>query len=294
MEETRKSAPAPRFDVSVLDESFVTGVRERILARAELRDLVDAMRESLRTDRTARGYLVIDGAVHDPSDTENALVSASMLGCLLGRPFRMVTRLPMWQELGVREDVAPHRFGGLGYNPLHIDGVNTTNPPDYLMLLCLRSDPAGGGASLVSNLQDVADRLTAEDRAFLQERRFVEGQFYDLEGVGSEYKPFPVLERREDGLWWVRATGKMLPEMQDGPEKDAVARLIGLLEEHREAVALEPGQLIIVNQILVAHGREPLGEQSAVPTDERRYFRQGFVRAAPGAITGGRVRPIAR
>jgi TfdA family taurine catabolism dioxygenase TauD len=268
-----------RLQGSAIEKEFVEAVRKRARADKEMDRLQAVAKETLNTIREASGYLVIDQLLPDPDNELQFTRAATILASLLGQPFHMSLRQALWEILGVNLAQEPYRFGGIGYNPLHIDGVNTTFPPDYLILLCRREDPAGGGASLLSNLQRAVEELDEYDRIYLQQPIFEEGQFYDLEGVGEEYRPFPVLHQFPDKMWRVRVTGKMLPAMPPSQSKSVLERLLAILEKNKEIVHLRPGQALVVNQLLNAHGRLPLGEgQEKIPSSERRDYRQGFIR----------------
>ena len=195
-------------------------------------------------------------------------------------PFRVIDDGGLWQDIDVDLHVPAHRFRGTGHNPLHIDVVNSTDPPDYAVLCCIRADPAGGGQTLVSNLQRAVRLLPAHVVAQLQRPVFREGRFYGMSGVGEELNPFPVLERTEHPPWRVRFTGKMIPEMQPGLPRNAVIALAEALEEQQECFRLESGELLILNQRIVAHGRLPLGAgQQEIAPPLRRYLRQTYLHA---------------
>ncbi len=275
---TQEMGPC-RLEGSEVERQYVDAVRAIAASDGALNRFRTASQQSLATDSTAKGYLLVDQLLPDPKDESLFTRAATIVASLLGSPFHMSRKQALWEIVGVDFTKTPYRFGGVGHNPLHIDGVNTTHPPDYLILLCRREDPARGGASLVSNLQRAIGELEEPDRVFLQQPIFEEGEYYDLEGVGHEYCPFPVLSRFPDGIWRVRVTGKMLPTMAPGPAKVVLERLQAILEKNQEVLQLEPGQALIVNQLLNAHGRLPLGEgQERIPSSERRDFRQGFVR----------------
>jgi hypothetical protein len=174
----------------------------------------------------------------------------------------------------------PNSFGGVGLLPLHIDHVNTTMPPDWTALLCLRPDPRGGGETILANLQEAANALPPEDVRALEDAAFVEGRFFGLEGLGRELNPFPVLTSADNGLWRVRYTGKLLYDLPDGRRRDVLLRFARLLERTQKTIRMRGGQLLLMNQRLVAHGRLPLGPgQADVPPAARRLYRQAHVRA---------------
>jgi hypothetical protein len=200
----------------------------------------------------------------------------------VGQPFRVIDAGGLWQELGVDINAHPNRFRGIGHNPLHIDVVNSTHPPDYSVLFCVRQDPAGGGHTLISNLQRAVRHLSAAQVALLESTVFREGSFYGMSGVGVELNPFPVLQRTLRPPWLVRFTAKMIASMDEGPTKDALCALDRFLIEEQESFLLRPGQLLILNQRIVAHGRLPLGPgQDEMPQSETRYLRQTYVNHDP-------------
>jgi hypothetical protein len=72
---------------------------------------------------------------------------------------------------------------------------------------------------------------------------------------------------------------KMLPDMPDSYDKQLLTKIGTLLEENKEAFLLKPGQLLITNQQIMAHGREPLGQgQEYIDPANRRYIRQSYIR----------------
>lgn len=277
--ELAATLPRPdQFTGESLHSAIVDTYREAVLEEPEIELLAYTMQTDLAPERDARGYIIIDGVPLGDDDTNMAVPTA--LCSLAGQPFFMAKRLGFWQDLGVKLDAVPYRFAGTGVNPFHIDGVNTTRPPDYFTFYGLRTDPAGGGMSMVSNLQDMVEQLTPEERKYLQEPRYTEGRFEDMQGVGEEYNPFPVLEMAASGLWWVRYTGKMLPEMPESYDKELFTKIGDILYKNRETFMLKPGQLLITRQLLLAHGREELGpNQDQIPAHRRRYLRQSYIHA---------------
>jgi hypothetical protein len=277
-----RELPEIRLIGNQIAPNLLAEIHRALAAEPELCTVLRALAANLAVDNGSRGYVIVDGAVSDPNDLRTALKIATVLCTTVGSPFRMVRRLDLWQEVPVDLEAVPYRFGGTAHNPLHIDGVNTTRPPDYLAMLGVRLDPAGGGWSLVSHLQYAVRQLSPEAREYLSRPVFVEGHFYDLEGVGEEHRPFAVLKRAGRGMWAVRVTGKMLPDMPPGPARTYLQELVDLLTCRQERFLLRPGQLLLVNQALTAHGREPLGAgQERIPAALRRSLQQSFVRVDP-------------
>jgi len=80
----------------------------------------------------------------------------------------------------------------------------------------------------------------------------------------------------------IRFTAKMLLDMPQGPQKDALAALERELVASQHRFLLERGNLLIVDNHRMAHGREPLGRgQPNVPFGERRLVRQTYLGEVP-------------
>ena len=272
--------PLVRLEDGRLAADAVAEYRGQLERVAGLNDLAATLRQALRSERGARGYVVIDGLIGpDPPRGEDLRLPTAVCA-LAGTPFRVVDRWDLWQELGVDLDAVPYRFGGVGYNPFHVDLVNATRLPDLFCLFSVRCDPAGGGQTILSNLQDAVARLGQDEIDQLRQPVFCEGRFFGMSGVGEELNPFPVLEALPGDLWRVRFTAKMLPEMPDNDLKRLLQRFQQVLIQSQECFMLRPGQMLIVNQLLLAHGRLALGAgQERIPAGRRRYLRQTYMHA---------------
>ncbi|UWE12851.1 TauD/TfdA family dioxygenase [Actinacidiphila bryophytorum] len=200
-------------------------------------------------------------------------------------PFSPFPRWPLWKDIGVKVDKDPGKSSGIGYNAFHMDLVNVTRPPDYTTLLCVRPDPLGGGRTILSDAHAAVARLSENGRALLAESAYRYGTFFDLFGVGEEYKPFPILAGAEPGEEFVRFTAKMLERSQLGrAHADAARELARELVGGQVSFMLQAGDYLVVNQRRFLHGREALGcGQDAVPVADRRLLLQMFLRAPAGA-----------
>lgn len=225
------------------------------------------------------GYAI----VASPPDLVADLRLPTAICSLVGRPFRLVRRWPLWIDLPVDLDAEPHRFGGIGHNPFHIDLVNASAPPPYVCLLALRTDPLGGGHSIVSDLRAAVARLSPEHVAALSLPTFHEGRFFDLQHVGHGLERFAVIERRAQ-RGPVRFTAKMLADMSLGTQRDALEALDRQLTATQARFLLRPGELLIVDNHRMAHGREALGyPQTEVAPDVRRALHQTYLHSVEAA-----------
>ncbi|MFF7098501.1 TauD/TfdA family dioxygenase [Streptomyces rubradiris] len=200
-------------------------------------------------------------------------------------PFSPFPRWPLWKDIGVKVDKDPGKSSGIGYNAFHMDLVNATRPPDYTTLLCVRPDPLGGGLSILSDAHSAVARLSEDSRVLLAESAYHYGTFFDLFGMGEEYKPFPVLDSSGRGEGFVRFTGKMLERSELGrAHADAARELAEELARGQVSFMLRPGDYLIVNQRRFLHGREALHSgQETVPVADRRLLLQLFLRAPAGS-----------
>ncbi|MEU7140410.1 TauD/TfdA family dioxygenase [Nocardia sp. NPDC046473] len=237
------------------------------------------------------GYLVLGcrGALDSVGDDEAACELLTVVLAALGVPLRVFDKWALWKPITSRLDVEPIRAFGVGYNPLHLDLVNTTRPPDISGLLCVWPDPLGEGFSLVSQIRRAVARLDATTCQALAQPVFRDGAFFDVSGVGAEYNPFPILDELPADRGFVRFTAKMLGDRDpDDPATQAARRLEQELIATQRRFRLERGDLLLINQHLCCHGRESLGPgQEALREHQRRQLRQVFVSTHPESLAGG-------
>ncbi|MFF4506598.1 TauD/TfdA family dioxygenase [Streptomyces sp. NPDC001401] len=231
---------------------------------------------------SGEGFLVLElGGLLDAVDTQDDCLRAiTALLSLIARPLRAFDRWPLWKPLSTNLAVDPMRATGSGYVPMHIDVVNSTWPPDFSALFCVRPDPKGQGHSLVSQVRRAVDRLSYGDAELLSHPKYEDGAFHDLSGVGREWTPFPVIDGHSPLGGFVRFTAKMLADADpDDPYAKAARALERELVSGQRRFPLKRGDLLIVNQHLCCHGRDALGDgQEEVPEDERQLLLQIFLR----------------
>lgn len=261
------------------------GAARAVLTSGPGTALLSALHARLdRGSRTSAGWAVLALPAR-LSDEDLQVAAAAVLACL-GTPFFSIQQPGTWlwigQESTSRKDGAS--FGGSGAQALHIDAPNVETVPEYTSLLVLRGDPAGGGTSLLGDLHTAAALLDDADRDALSEQVFFEGRADALRGVGAPRMPFPVLETGTDGrLVWIRWAAKMLQDQRNTAVRAVLERFAAVLAQTTVAVVLERGQLLVVDQRRIAHGRSALGPQQSLIDGTRRWIIQAKATFDPAA-----------
>ncbi|MGI5484955.1 TauD/TfdA family dioxygenase [Streptomyces lavendofoliae] len=274
--------PIWKLDGSVLAKSTMKRYRTELTATPQLEEIATTLRHALTGE--GGGYAVLrlgNLAKALGNDDDRFLRLATSFAAEVAIPFSPFPRWPLWKDIGVKVDKDPGKSSGIGYNAFHMDLVNASLPPDYTSLLCVRPDPLGGGPSILSDAHAAVARLSEGSRALLAESGYHYGTFFDLHGVGEEYKPFPILDGSDPGEGFVRFTAKMLERSQLGQaHANAAKELAEELVRGQVSFMLQPGDYLIVNQRRFLHGREALHSgQETVPVADRRLLLQLFLRA---------------
>lgn len=186
--------------------------------------------------------------------TERLLLS---VGVLLGEPFTYA----QWDGgllVHNKYPIPKHRDIQFGSNAveflLHTETPFRDVSPDYLCLLCLRGDPSGEALTIVSDLARAIGQLDPTVRDVLRRAAFAfetDNPVIEVDGRGLT-QPHPILSDR---------IGTEVPEyvgdlVATGPEEqDALLQLRRLVDASATGVSLEQGDLLILNNRRVVHGR---------------------------------------
>jgi hypothetical protein len=189
-----------------------------------------------------------------------------------------------WYSLGVAPDASPVAADGVGANPLHIDMMTFSRFPNAMAIMCERTDPNGGGATLLAAIAEATERLSAEDRYALSAPAFSYWMDEDLINVGHHLEQFPVLPGEPGGR--VRFSSKLpdriakTPSLSCQAEKSlpAIHRFVASLERSAIRVMLAPYDVILYSQFHYCHGRSELGQGQANldPGSRRQLWRLYF------------------
>ena len=220
-------------------------------------DLVDAIHVASRVCTDPSGVLVLGGF---PTDDDNAALLH--LAHALGTPVPD-TRMPghaMEGNLVYRVEFNPenqdeHAYSATaGHFPLHTDGAHWKRPPQLVLLLCCRASSSGGDTTL-AHVEDVLGRL---EPGHIQQLVNVPVGFDDVDAPVLQQDPWRIrwnhatLQRRHQrGLW--RPHRATLDACQ------ALEVVLAALAE-RPALRLAPGELLVLDNTRVLHGRTTFGD----------------------------------
>ncbi|SHF62080.1 TauD/TfdA family dioxygenase [Streptoalloteichus hindustanus] len=178
---------------------------------------------------------------------------------------------PFWHRIPVDPDRPANRYGGVGYNDIHLDMVNCTLPPRVIAFLCLEPDPGGGGESLFVDVEDVLAELSAgASGRDLSGLSYAEGRFSGYSAVGEAMARIPLLSDAEPRL---RFTGKADRGQFSAAERESFAFVESTVNACADAVLLQRGQLAVFSNLTVLHGRRALGTRSEHSVGTRRVLQ---------------------
>jgi hypothetical protein len=199
-------------------------------------------------------------------------------------------RLGSW-DLGIAEELLGPRIMHLRYDPekidladqpayftsddfpLHTDVSYVPNPPGLMLMHCIRPDPWGGGQVLLAPCDGAQRMLPDEVMATLQQPLF-RFRYPPACPVGSS-APAAILER---GRWRFKfACMEFAAE-----HAPAVNAFYQALLAVCETVMLQAGDLLIVDNHRIAHGRSAFNASGAgaeeLPTG--RHMKRCYVNAS--------------
>lgn len=242
-------------------------------ARDRAHELPIAVRRRLREFRRASGPkgallvrgLPVDESAVGPTPTEagsvqrDATVPASllmMIASTLGDPFAFRP-----EKTGAMvQDVVPvpgkESFQGNAGSVLlafHNENAFHRFRPDYVLLLCLRSDHEGIAGLTTSCIRDVYPMLDEQTRQTLFTEEFVTSAPPSFGDIGDETLPHAVLTG-DPADPDVRVDFAATKPTTDRAAA-ALLELQQLFAQHAQVLRLQPGDLAIVDNRVTVHGR---------------------------------------
>jgi L-asparagine oxygenase len=139
---------------------------------------------------------------------------------------------------------------------LHTETAFHPYRPDYVVLLCLRGDPAAG--TTYANVNDVVARLQPVTVETLLKPKFVTSVDKSFRTGGEEDQQvvLPVLTKTRDGKFTMVYDEDLMTGV-DASADDALRRLEEAIEESVREVVLKAGDVLIIDNNTSVHGRYP-------------------------------------
>jgi hypothetical protein len=137
----------------------------------------------------------------------------------------------------------------------HTETAFHRHKPRFLLLLCLRGDP--NALTLLCSIRAVVDQLPLRVRQVLSEPRFRTGVDRSFTGERTDRlgRPIAVLEGTPTEPT-MTFDGELMVGLDD-QANTALEELRQLIRTHHVAVALEAGDLLVVDNAVSVHGRSP-------------------------------------
>lgn len=215
--------------------------------------------------REGPGFAIMSGAPVDALGDDAAALVYWGLGTRLGRTREQsATGKRIHRVENQDGDKSP---GGSTSNKritLHTENARPPHPPRLLSLLCLRR-AADGGASLLASGHTVHDKLLEEDPAAAtrmyaesnfgrQPEVFADGRTFDRDQV---FSPDGERLRVRYSRYWLDRGVEASGEPFDDDLKRGIEHIDQLLEDDAIVIdpVLEPGDLLLVDNTVVMHGR---------------------------------------
>lgn len=190
----------------------------------------------------------------DPSSPEVILGVANLIGTLdLGIDEELAG--PTVMDLRVRESrigadkITPEEkpaYFTSNFFPLHTDVSYVPTPPEFMLLHCAHPDPGGGGVTLLADCDEAAALISAQDRAMLSQQVFK--FLYPPNCPVGESDTHAICAPQ---LWRFKHAAMCIPHFAES----AVANFHRALEQVSVTFFLERGDLLIVDNYRIAHGR---------------------------------------
>ncbi|MFB6616603.1 TauD/TfdA family dioxygenase [Streptomyces sp. NPDC085524] len=154
------------------------------------------------------------------------------------------------------EETRIENSGSVAFD-FHTENVHHPLRPDFLGLICLRQDHDAIAATRVASIREAEALLDEEQRSILRSPRFHSAYptsfARNIPGPRPTAGPHPVLFGRE-GQSFMRFNSHNTTA-GDAKGKAALEALSAALETVCRDIVLEPGDLVLVDNHIAAHGR---------------------------------------
>lgn len=296
LDELRASLPrVPRQDLPAFFEAA------RVASRRLPADVV-ARLESFQDNGNVAGYLLLRGLPVDadlpttptstPAPVDRPLISAEAWLAMVGRVLGLPTGYHELRSGTVYHDVYPspgaHYLSSETSETLlefHTEMAYHIHQPQYVMLACSRADHERRAATLVGSVRRALPLVDAPARARLLAATMPCFLDVAFRGDDPEQKRGPaalVQVLSGDPADPLLGYDRELLAPEDAEAKRAFDVLSAALDEVTEAVKLEPGDLLIIDNYRTTHARTPFTPRW---DGEDRWLHRMYIRV-PERMTG--------
>lgn len=207
----------------------------------------DISKQSLHEDLDETGILLLRDV--NPDSSDQLLKLGDMLGTmdigieeeLLG-PALMHLR---YDPAKAQKSNSPAYFTA-DFFPLHTDVSYVPNPPRFLLMHCVHSDPGGGGVNFLADCDKALAALPVTEQAVI--RREIFSFLYPPNCREGQSKAYAIFG---DDLWRYKHSSMQFPRQS----RSAVELFNQALTDISIPLLLERGDLLIVDNHRIAHGR---------------------------------------
>ena len=191
----------------------------------------------------------------DVSNQATAGFEISRVLSSIGQPVKFFTQ-PMIMDVKPQPGFQPASSGGKGFFPMHTDLTFHESPADLFGLLCIQDDSEGGDSFVADGykvLEKVADDVAAlrtQDVAFPTPSHVAGGPVNHNIVSGDAERPT------------IRFRSDMLVSAEE-PVRGLLQRFGDAAQEVIEEMHLKPGELLIVDNRRMLHGRTEITDEDS-------------------------------
>jgi alpha-ketoglutarate-dependent taurine dioxygenase len=220
---------------------------------------------SLVADIDQTGFVLFKGL--DPDSDDHLLRLGTMLGTIdVGIDEKLLGPTIMhlrYDPAIARENKLPAYFTS-NFFPLHTDVSYVPNPPRFMLLHCVNPDPQGDGIYLLADCYAAMASLNDFEQTIIQKRVF--SYSYPPNCPEGQIQNYAIFERR---MWRYKHSSMCFPNQA----KSTLKRFNQALSDVSQQLLLERGDLLIVDNHRIAHGRTAF-DPSATSNSPVRHIKR--------------------
>jgi L-asparagine oxygenase len=138
---------------------------------------------------------------------------------------------------------------------LHTETAFHPYKPDYVLLLCVRSDPAA--ETTYANLDDILPKLDKDTIRVLMNPWFLTGIDESFRTRGEPDMEIPLSVLKESDTGWELTYDATVMSGVNNAARQALIALDEAINSSVQAIALKSAQLLVIDNRTTVHGRRP-------------------------------------